>query len=100
LQPFPTAYSFQRFGKIRGLVRSVSIFVSIPTSKDDRNYCPWRSVPEVIDYPCNHQKKGLQASPFKGNHPKILPNPELPSFQGEANPKSKIQNPKSSDEIE
>jgi hypothetical protein len=41
-----------------------------------------------------YQKKGFQASPFKGNHPKILPNFKLRPLKAEPiqNPKSKIQN--------
>ena len=40
------------------------------------------------------EKKGFQASPFKGNHQKILPNVKLRPLKAEPiqNPKSKIQN--------
>jgi hypothetical protein len=34
------------------------------------------------------ETKEFQAFPFNGNYPKIMPNSELPSFQGGANPKS------------
>jgi hypothetical protein len=41
--------------------------------------------------PSVDQKKGFQASLFKGNYQKNV-GFQAPSFQGGANPKSKIQN--------
>jgi hypothetical protein len=49
---------------------------------------------------CDNRKKGFQASLFKGNYQKILPNFKLRPIIAEPiqNPKSNIQNPKSGDQ--
>jgi N-acetylglucosamine-6-phosphate deacetylase len=43
------------------------------------------------------QKKGVSSLPFQGESSKNSSESQAPSFHGGANPKSKIQNPKSSD---
>jgi hypothetical protein len=45
------------------------------------------------------RKKGVSSLPFPGESSKNFAEFQAPSFEGPANPKSKIQNPKSGDPL-